>query len=64
MHMLTRPDLPKYLKICRMGKSLYVTIPAEYVRAHTLNQHDDVYWLPEADGIKLQFPTTQNEEAA
>jgi hypothetical protein len=62
--MLAKPDRPKNLKICRMGKSLYVTIPADYARTHTLNQHDDVYWLPEPDGIKLKFPTVQDGEAA
>jgi hypothetical protein len=63
--MPAKSDLPKYLKLCRMGASLYLTIPKEFVRAHTLNQHDDVYWLPEPDGIKLKFdPAKVPEEAA
>ena len=48
-------DLPRYLKLRRMHDSLYLTVPREYVLAHTLSPHDDVYWLPEADGIKLKF---------
>jgi hypothetical protein len=52
---MTKPDLPKYLKLCRMGTSLYLTIPKEFVRAHTLNQRDDVLWQPTSNGIVLQF---------
>jgi hypothetical protein len=38
-----------------MRDSLYLTIPKEFVRAHTLNQHDDVFWQPTSDGIVLTF---------
>jgi hypothetical protein len=38
-----------------MGSSLYLTLPAAYVRAHNLDVHDDVLWLPQDDGIKLRF---------
>jgi hypothetical protein len=48
-------DLPRYLKLRKMHGSLYLTVPREYVLAHTLSPRDDVYWLPEADGIKLKF---------
>jgi hypothetical protein len=59
---MNRPDLPKYLKLCRMGSSLYLTIPKEFVRAHTLNPQDDVFWLPEGDGIKLKFQRVFGDE--
>jgi hypothetical protein len=52
---MTKLDLPRYLKLRKMHDSLYLTVPREYVLAHTLSPHDDVYWLPEADGIKLRF---------
>jgi hypothetical protein len=61
--MLAKPDLPKHLKICRMGRSLYLTLPAEYVRAHNLVTDDAVFWQPEPDGIKLKFPTTPPHDA-
>jgi hypothetical protein len=38
-----------------MHGSLYLTVPAAYVDAHNLSVHGDVFWLPEADGIKLKF---------
>ena len=38
-----------------MGNSLYLTVPKAYARAHNLSVHDDVFWLPEEDGIKLKF---------
>jgi hypothetical protein len=56
---MTKPDLPKHLKICRMGRSHYLTLPAEYVRAHNLTTDDAVFWQPEPDGIKLKFPTIE-----
>jgi hypothetical protein len=52
---MTKLDLPRYLKLRKMHDSLYLTVPREYVLAHTLSPHDDVFWLPEADGIKLKF---------
>ena len=52
-------NLPHFLKLCRMGRSLYLTVPAEYARAHSLSPHDDVYWQPEPDGIKLKFCTSR-----
>jgi hypothetical protein len=52
---MTKQDLPKYLKLRKMGDSLYLTVPKEFVRAHTLNPDDDVFWMPEPDGIKLRF---------
>jgi hypothetical protein len=54
-----KQDLPKYLKLRRMGDSLYLTVPKEFVRAHALQQHDDVFWMPEPDGIKLRFDPSQ-----
>ena len=54
---MTKLDLPRYLKLRKMHGSLYLTVPREYVLAHTLSPHDDVYWLPEVDGIKLKFWT-------
>ena len=48
-------DFPRYLKLRKMHDSLYLTVPREYVLAHTLSPHDDVFWLPEEDGIKLKF---------
>jgi hypothetical protein len=60
----TKPDLPKYLKLRRMGDSLYLTVPREFVRAHTLNPRDEVFWLPEPDGIKLKFRSGAEEVAA
>ena len=56
---MTKLDLPRYLKLRKMHDSLYLTVPREYVLAHTLSPHDDVYWLPEADGIKLKFWTRE-----
>ena len=53
--LIKNPNYPKHLKLCRMGSSLYLTIPREFVLAHTLNAHDDVFWQPESDGIKLKF---------
>jgi len=52
---MTKLDLPRYLKLRKMHDSLYLTVPAEFVRMHELSAHDDVFWLPEADGIKLKF---------
>jgi hypothetical protein len=48
-------NLPQFLQLCRMGNSLYLTVPKAYARAHNLSVHDDVFWLPEEDGIKLKF---------
>jgi antitoxin component of MazEF toxin-antitoxin module len=62
-YLMIKPDLPKYLKLRKMGNSLYLIVPREFAKAHTLNPHDDVYWLPESDGIKLKF-RAQDAEAA
>ena len=48
-------NLPRPLKLCRMGSSLYVTIPHALVLAHSLSAHDDILCLPVEDGIKLRF---------
>jgi hypothetical protein len=47
-----------------MGNSLYLTVPKAYARAHNLNVHDDILWLPEPDGIKLKFnePSKSHEQ--
>jgi hypothetical protein len=52
---MPKHDLPKNLNLCKMGDSLYLTLPKEFVRLHKLNQRDKVFWLPEQDGIKLKF---------
>lgn len=59
-------------KLRRMGDSLYLTVPKEFVRAHTLNPLDAGLWLPSSDGVLLKFdrvhglslPDNHGEEAA
>jgi hypothetical protein len=55
MSHMPQPDLPKYFKLRKMGDSLYITVPKEFVRAHTLNPHDDGLWFPSSDGVLLKF---------
>jgi hypothetical protein len=61
---MTRAELTKYIRLGKMGDSLYLIVPRAYARAHNLNPKDDVLWQPEPDGIKLKFPTTQDADAA
>jgi hypothetical protein len=55
--MTRNPNLRQPLKLCRMGHSLYLTIPAVYARAHNLDAHDDVEWDPDNDIVQLRFST-------
>ena len=57
-------NLPRYLKLCRVGNSLHLTVPHAYVDAHNLSVHDYVLWQPEPDGIKLTFGDPSDHEPA
>jgi hypothetical protein len=59
---MTSHNLPRYLKLCRVGNSLHLTVPAAYVDAHNLSAHDYVLWQPEPDCIKLKFPEPATHE--
>lgn len=62
--MLMKSDLPKRFKLRRMGGSLYITVPKEYVDDHDLDVHDDGLWLPTPDGVLLKFAKVQADSTA
>jgi hypothetical protein len=49
---MIKADLPKYIKLCRMGNGYYFNVPIDYVRAHKYDTGNGVefLWKPELNG--------------
>jgi hypothetical protein len=63
--MMKKADLPKYIRLAKMGDNLYLIVPRGYARAHNLVAPiDDVRWQPEVDCVKLKIPTIHDGDAA
>jgi hypothetical protein len=60
-------DLPRYLKLLKMGKGWFVTVPIDYIRNHKFDSGPAVkiLWQPGPDGVKLSFmPAPPTDQAA
>jgi hypothetical protein len=54
-HNQNQTTRSRHLKLCRMGHSLYLTIPAQFVQEYDLSAHDECLCEPKARGIWIEF---------